>query len=310
MAKGLLQDLQGSLPLPEKIYLPGAAKPVTLKEVDQAAGDVVGQAPTLVLEVAVALLVVVGGWLFSRWMAGATQRMLVRARVEETVAAFLGSTARYALVLMSVVIAFNIVGVSLTGTVAVFGAIGLALAFALRNTLGHVAAGLMLIVNRPFRVGDFIELEGMMGTVKRITLFNTEINTLQNMRMFIPNTRIWDNILQNHTYNEVRAIEMRVAFSYDDDPMTCKEVLREVFAAEPLILSKPDPYLGTDALGESAIVYLFRVWVRTRDFGAVKGSLIDKIWHAAKERGLTMPYPQRVVHMAAAEPVRKGGKKA
>lgn len=308
MAEGLLQDLKVTMQLPDKIQLPvGGGTSLDLRHVDRTAERLVEQATDMGLSVIVALLVVVVGWMISSRLATFTQRALIRTRVEETVAAFMGSMARYSLFLCCMIIAFKLLGVSLTSMVALFGAIGLAVAFALRGTLGHVAAGLMLIVNRPFKVGDFIELDKMMGTVKRITLFNTEINTLQNLRMFIPNSKIWENILQNHTYNEVRAIEMKIAFDARHDPAKCKAVLMKLFAAEPLVLSKPEPYIETSAWEGGAVVYLFRIWVKTREYGLTRGPLLDKIWAAAKKEGITPAYSQHIVQVVP-DDVKKGTK--
>lgn len=301
-----LNDLKVNLQLPDKIQLPGATTSVDLRHVDKTIDKTIDTATDTLMHTGIALVVVFGGWALSRWLAGFSQRALVRAHIELTVAAFLGSMVRYVFFLMCMIGAFRILGVSLTSMVAVFGAIGLAVAFALRNTLSHVAAGLMLIVNRPFRVGDFIEIDKMMGTVKRITLFNTEINTIQNQRMFIPNSKIWESVLLNHTYNEVRVMELRVGFSYDDSPEHCKKLLRKVFSEHELILGKPEPYVEIAELADSQITYMFRIAVRTRDYGAVRSVILDHIWQAARKAGLTMPYPQRVVQMAPAPKSGKG----
>lgn len=300
MAQGILDtlgDLKVNLQIPDKIQLPGATSAVDLRRMDKT----IDTATDTMMHTAIALGIVVGGWFISSWLASFSQRALVRAHVELTVAAFLASMIRYAVFLTCMIASMRVMGVSFTSMVTIFGAIGLAVAFALRNTLSHVAAGLMLIVNRPFRVGDFIELEKMMGTVKRITIFNTEINTVQNQRVFMPNSKIWESILMNHTYNEVRLIEFSLGFAYDDNPTKCKKVLRKVFSDNELILTKPEPYVETHSFGDSDIRYNIRIAVRTKDFGTVRTVILDEIWQAAGKAGLTIPFPQRVVRMAATE---------
>lgn len=300
MAQGILDslnDLKVNLQIPDKIQLPGATTAVDLRRMDKT----IDTATDTMMHTAIALGVVIGGWMISSWLATFSQRALVRAHVEVTVAAFIASMVRYAFFLMCVVASMRIMGVSFTSMVTIFGAVGLAVAFALRNTLSHVAAGLMLIVNRPFRVGDFIELEKMMGTVKRITIFNTEINTIQNQRMFIPNSRIWESILLNHTYNEVRVMDLTLGFSYNDDPAECKKVLRKLFNEHELVLSKPEPYIETNSYRDYDIQYNIRIAVRTKDYGAVRSTILDEIWKTAAKEGLTIPYPQQVVQINSAD---------
>lgn len=294
MAEGLMQNLK--VDLPRKIDLPGAGT-VNLRQVDQAAAEVVNQGTDLVVDVALALALVVIGWVASRWLARMALRAFTRAHMDETFSLFIASVVRYTFFLASVVGAFSLLGLSSTSIVALFGAIGLAVAFALRNTLSHVAAGVMLVVNQPFKVGDYIEVGTREGTVKRITLFNTELNTLQNQRVFLPNTQIWENVMLNHTYNAQRAVDLSIRVAYEAPGEKVKETLMRVIDGNELILKSPAPLVGVDALGDSGVDYLIRVWVRTSDFVAVRYGFLEQIKQALTTDGIELPLPQQVVYL-------------
>jgi small conductance mechanosensitive channel len=283
--QGIVPDVKLSIPDLGKLELPTGAT-VDLRGVDKAAEKALNTSAALTVDLVIALLFVAVGWLISRWVATQTQRALMRAKVEETAAAFLGSAARYSLLLGFMVIALQILGVSRTTTVALVGASGLAIAFALRNTVSHLASGIMLIVTRPFKVGDWIEIGAIQGTVKRITMFNTEINTLSHQRVYIPNTAIWENNLINHTYNETRIVELRIVLPFHDAPDTCKTIMRDALMKNTKVLRRPAPFVGTEKMTDHGIGYEIRVAVRTMDYDLVRYALLDTLLDALAAEGI------------------------
>jgi small conductance mechanosensitive channel len=299
MAQGLFEGPMANVAvkIPEIPGLEGLPATVSIRDVSDASGKLLDVLTERALDVALAVILVGAGWMLSRWVASATQRALVRARVEATVASFLGSVARYTLFIMMVVMALSVLGIGLASAVAVFGAIGLALAFALRGTLSHVAAGVMLIVNQPFKVGDWVQMEGLDGVegwVKRITLFNTEINTLTNQRVFIPNTRIWENTFLNHTYNDTRLVETRVNVGMTEDGARVREVLLAAALSHPNVLATPEPLVGPVEMNGYAMVYTVRVWLKTKDYFSVRFGMAETLRAGLLAAGIGIPYPTQV----------------
>jgi small conductance mechanosensitive channel len=196
--------------------------------------------------------------------------------------------------------AFQFLGISTASAFALFGAAGVAVAFALRDTLTHLAGGIMLLANRPFSVGDYIEIidgsEHPQGIVKRITLFNTEINTLTNERVFLPNSKLWGNVAINHTYNEARMIEFKIPLPLGVRLSDVKAALLPVLQAEKLVLNRPEPLIGFDKhdLEHGIMIGMVQVWVRMRDYFDVRYGLLDSLNQALKEAGIPVATPTSI----------------
>ncbi len=296
-AQGIVPDIRLNIPDMGRFQLPSGAT-VDLRSLDKVAENALNTSASLTVELIFACAFVGLGWIFSRWVASQTQRALMRAKVEETAAAFLGSAARYGLLLGFLIIALHMLGVSKTTTVALVGASGLAIAFALRNTVSHLASGIMLIINRPFKVGDWIELASVQGTVKRITMFNTEINTLSNQRVYIPNTNIWENILINHTYNENRVVELRLVLPFSARAATCKKLMLDALQKNTKILRRPAPFIGTEKTTEHGICFEIRASVRTADYEHVRYTVLDDLLDALHHAGIepsSLAHPPQVI---------------
>ncbi len=289
----LVSSLVPQVNLPDlgRITLPNGER-VDLRFLDNTAEHAITGTTELVVTAGLALLILTVGWLLSNKLATLTQRTLIRAKLEETFAAFIGSMARYTLFFACVLGAFQLMGVSLVSIMAVFGAIGLAIAFALRNTLSHVAAGIMLVVNRPFKVGDFITMDSHEGTVKRITLFNTEVNTLSNQRVFMPNSKIWENVLINHTYNDVRLLEYRFLLPIETPLEAVRKALMPALQAHPQTLKRPEPLIGYEPPNQGCMVLLLRVAVRMKDYGDINYTLPDVLVQSLIAAKLTPVAPQ------------------
>jgi small conductance mechanosensitive channel len=288
----IVSSLIPTVNLPDlgRFTLPDGTR-LDLRFLDNTAERAITGTSELVVMVLLALLLLSVGWLVSNKVATLTQRGLIRAKFEETFAAFIGSVARYVLFFTCVLAAFNIMGISLVSTMAVFGAIGLAIAFALRNTLAHVAAGIMLIVNRPFKVGDYIEMDEHEGTVKRITLFNTEVNTLTNQRVYMPNSKIWENVLLNHTYNEVRMIEFQLPLVIGTPLEAVRKTLTPVLQAHSKTLKKPEPLIGYDKFDHGTVQLIVRVWVKMKDYTEVRYGLLDTLFASLQAAKIAVVAP-------------------
>lgn len=285
-----------NLPDLGRITLPGGEK-LDLRFLDNSAERALNTTTEIFVSVLLAVIVIMIGWFLANHLARYTQRALVRARLDLTFAAFMGSLARYALFFTSLLAAFQFLGISTASAFALFGAAGVAVAFALRDTLTHLAGGIMLLANRPFSVGDYIEIidgsEHPQGTVKRITLFNTEINTLTNERVFLPNSKLWGNVAINHTYNEARMIEFKIPLPLGVRLKDVKAALLPVLQAEKLVLNRPEPLIGFDEhdMHHGLMIGIVQVWVRMRDYFEVRYGLLDSLNEALEDAGIPASIP-------------------
>ncbi|PIZ31754.1 MAG: mechanosensitive ion channel protein MscS [Alphaproteobacteria bacterium CG_4_10_14_0_8_um_filter_53_9] len=252
-----------------------------------------------------AITIMVVGWILSAWVARLVQHGFSRTKMEETYASFLGSVGKYTTVFLAVLWALTFLGLNSNGMVAILGAAGIAIALSLKDFLTHIAAGVMLMVTRPFRVGDYIESSSVAGSVKRVTLFNTEVNTLYNQRVFIPNGNIWGNALINHTYNTTRQVEVKVGVSYDDAIPDVKACIEKTLKDMPIVLETPEPFIGIFDLADSSIVYLVRFWVKKSDYSLGRYGVLENIKASLDAAGFEIPYPHQVEVIKGVKPENK-----
>lgn len=306
----LFENLKDAVP--DLAALQQSKLPLTkeIKYIDRTVNTVIDQAPATMLKVGFGVVIIVLGWMLTGWLAGKMNRWLIKAHVEVTLASFLASTARFVLFFNIFIIALTFIGVSSTSIAAVLGAVGLAVGIALRNTIGSIAGGLLLIVHRPFKVGDWIEITtgngSPQGTVKRIGMFSTEINTPDFVRVFIPNAILWENVMRNDTYNRMRMLKMDFRLHYQADVREAFEVIRGVLAAHALVLKSPEPVLGIEGFNEHAVLCMMQVWTRTEDRLPLKYGILLEVREALKAKGIRMAEIDRVAGTEATEPVSDG----
>jgi small conductance mechanosensitive channel len=255
------------------------------------------------LKVLGAIVILIAGWI----AAGVVSRAILRTfgrfnRVDRTVVTFAASTAKYGVLTFTVIAVLASVGVQTTSFVAVLGALGLAIGLALQGTLNHVASGLLLVIFRPFRVDDFIEAAGVSGTVKAITLFTTELATVDNVRVVVPNGAVWGGVIRNFSGHPTRRIDVEVGIGYGDSIEAAFATARAVVEADARILKDPAPVYAVSALADSAVTVLVRVWVGRDDVLGVRYDLNRNLKEAFERAGLTIPFPQRVVHHIHGKP--------
>lgn len=240
--------------------------------------------------IAIGLLII--GWVISRWLMDRTYRALTRFRISEIAAQFFASAARFVFLFTCIIIAIIQLGGSPQALLAMTGALVVALGLGLKDTLTNVAAGLMLLINQPFRAGDYISINAFQGTVKRINLFQTEINTERNLRMYLPNKLVWDNSVTNHSHNRVRLVELTVPVPRKNDSAKVMLALQKGMASEGRLLPEPAPFVGIDAFNNDVLItYLVRGWVKTTDFYPVRYTLLATLRAALNEAYLDTPDP-------------------
>ncbi len=232
------------------------------------------------------------GWI-SR-IAGAGMR---RAKIDETLTRFVEKLVGWLVLLLAVLACLSLFGVETTSFAALLGAAGLAIGLAFQGTLSHFAAGVMLLVFRPFSVGDVITAAGITGKVHSIDIATTSIDTFDNRRFILPNSTVFGSTIENVTYHPQRRVDVDVGAAYDADIDKTREVLEGAIKNIEGALEQPEPAVFLLNLGASSVDWSVRVWANKDDFGAVKQSAIRAVKHALDEAGIGIPFPQMDVHL-------------
>lgn len=240
----------------------------------------------------IALLILWIGFKIARWLGNVAQRNIVKApNVDETLGKFLGSLVRYAVMAMVVIAAVSQVGVQIAGLVAIVGAAGLAIGLALQGTLSNIAAGVMLMLFRPFNVGDFVRVAGEEGVVSEISIFTTEITTVDNIQVIIGNGEVWGSTIQNLTSKGTRRVDNDFGIDYEDDINKAMKIITKTAAAHPKVHSEPAPWAKVVGLGDSSVNIQSRVWTNSDDYWDVMFDLNKAVKEAFDKGGITIPYP-------------------
>jgi small conductance mechanosensitive channel len=249
------------------------------------------------------LVFFIGKW-FARRITNVFMRLLNSRSVDETLVRFLEGIVYYALLVSVLLAAAGQLGIKTTSFLAILGAASLAIGLALKDSLANFSAGIMLILFRPFRVGDVVVIGGETGKVEQISIFNTVLNTGDNQRKIIPNNAISNSTITNVTANPTRRVDLIVGIGYGDDIRKAKQTLEEIVSAEELVLDDPAPTIAVSELAASSVNLVVRPWVKTEDYWVVYFRLTEQIKLTFDERNISFPYPQQDVHMYQASEER------
>lgn len=244
----------------------------------------------------IALLILIVGY----WIAGSVSKFVrgLGAKYENldsTLFNFLGSVARYVILAFVFIAVLNRFGVQTTSIIALLGAAGLAVGLALQGAMSNLAAGVMLMIFRPYKAGDFIDAAGNFGNVQEISLFTTILRTFDHQQIIIPNSEIWGQQIVNHSHHPVRGVEMTFGVSYDSDIDKTREVIAKVFEEHPLILNDPAPDIVVSTLNDSSVDFITRPFVNGEHWFDVRYSVPEAIKKALDEAGIEIPFPHRKV---------------
>jgi small conductance mechanosensitive channel len=249
------------------------------------------------LRIAAALAIVLVGLWLARRISNAARRVLERARVEAILANFFGNVA-YAVVLVLVLVtALDALGVPPTSLLAVMGAAGLAVGLAMKDSLSNIAAGVMLIVLRPFRTGDLVQIAGITGEVEQVRLFQTVLRSFENHEITLPNSQIMTSPIINFTAKAQRRVDIPVGVDYGNDIRGAREVLLGFATGHPKVLAEPAPDVIVDALADSSVNLVLRAWVNTPDFAQTRSDLLEVVHRGLPEAGFSIPFPQTDMHL-------------
>ena len=237
------------------------------------------------------------------WIAKKVKQLIIKMgqkspQLDETIFKFFGSIARYVIMAFVFIAVLGMFGVQTASIITMMGAASLAVGLALQGTMSNMAAGVMLMIFRPYKVGDFVEVAGIFGNVEEIELFTTVLQTFDNQQIIIPNGKIWGEKIVNHSHHPVRGVDMKFNVAYEDDVQKAREVIQGVLSAHPHIKSDPAPFIEVESLSERSVEILVRPFTDGAHYFDVTYSVPELIKKALGDAGMSTPYPQTRIIMS------------
>ncbi len=248
------------------------------------------------INIAMALVIFIIGKMVVGIIANVLTKVLKKSKMDDILVNFVVSILRTILLLFVVIASLNQLGVDTTSLIALLGAAGLAVGLALQNSLQNFAAGVMLIVFRPFKAGDFVEVAGVAGVVESISIFSSTMRTGDNKEVIVPNGSIYGGTITNYSARETRRIDMVFGIGYDDDIRKAKELLEKIVSEDERILADPAPVVAVSELADSSVNFIVRPWVNTSDYWAVNWALTERVKLEFDANGISIPFPQMDIH--------------
>jgi len=249
------------------------------------------------IKVVTALAIFFVGKFIIRLVMRALQKVMQKQDVEDTLETFVSNLVRSALMIVLVIATIGALGIETTSFIAIFGAAGLAVGLALQGSLSNFASGVLIVLFRPYRVGDFVEAAGIAGVVEQVQILTTIMKTGDNKQIIVPNSQIMDSIITNYSANDTRRVDMVVGVSYDDDLDKVRETIEALIAADDRILDEPAPKIAVSELADSSVNFVVRPWVNSADYWGVMFDLTEAIKKRFDKEGISFPFPQQDVHL-------------
>jgi small conductance mechanosensitive channel len=253
------------------------------------------------INVVIALAIFYLGKMVISLVVRGIRKVMQRQEVDKTLETFVCNLVRMVLLVIVIIAAIGQLGIQTTSFIAIFGAAGLAVGLALQGSLSNFAAGVLIVLFRPYRVGDFIEAAGISGVVEQVQILTTILKTGDNKQIIVPNGQIMDSIITNYSANDKRRVDMVVGVSYDDDLDKVRSTIEELIAAEERVLEEPACTIAVSALADSSVNFVVRPWVKTADYWGVMFDLTEAIKKRFDKEGISFPFPQQDVHLYKAE---------
>jgi len=249
-----------------------------------------------------ALVVILIGLRIGGWLANLVRRQALKyENIDDTLGNFFASIVRWAITAAVFIAALQVFGVQATSFVAILGALTLAIGLSLQGALGNIAAGVMIIMFRPYKLGDYIEAAGVAGTVRDINLFRTVLATVDNVQILIPNSQTIDGIIKNYSGYPTRRVDIDFGIDYGDDMDKAISIITAIIDADGRIKRDPEPFIQVTNLGASSVDITTRSWVNASDYWGVKFDLTKKVKEAFDDQGISIPYPHQVLVQKAAQ---------
>jgi len=253
------------------------------------------------IRIAVAILILVAGWFLTKLIIRLLEKYLTRYEIDQLLLRFVISIANAVLLLIVAIAALGSLGINTTSLVALLGAAGIAVGVALQDSLKNFAAGVMLILFRPFKTGDFVEAANITGIVEKITTFTTILSTPDNREIIVPNGAIYADRIINYSARSTRRVDMVFGIGYGDDIRKAREIVQGILDGDERVLKQPEPIVAVSELADNSVNLDVQPWARTEDYLTLKSDLTEKIKLAFDENGISIPYPQMDVHLNGTE---------
>jgi len=244
-----------------------------------------------------ALVIFYVGRIVARFVAKGIRKAMQSQKVDKILESFVSNLAYWAMMMFVIIATINQIGVQTTSLIAIMGAAGLAIGLSLQGSLANFAAGVLIVMFRPYRVGDFVEAAGISGTVVQVQILTTVLKTGDNKQIVVPNGQIMGSIITNYSANDTRRVDLTIGVSYDDDIDKVRSTLQDLIDADERILKDPACLIAVSELADSSVNFTVRIWVNSSDYSAVKYGLTEAIKKRFDKEGISFPYPQRDVHL-------------
>jgi small conductance mechanosensitive channel len=245
----------------------------------------------------IALVIFYVGRLVINIVVRGLRKMMQRQQVDKTLETFVCNLVRMALLVVVVIAAIGALGIQTTSLIAIFGAAGLAVGLALQGSLSNFAAGVLIVLFRPYRVGDYIEAAGIAGTVEQVQILTTILATPDNKQIIVPNSQVMNSVITNYSAKDTRRVDMVVGVSYSDDLDKVRAILEDLVAADDRILDEPRCQIAVHTLADSSVNFVVRPWVKSSDYWGVWFDLTEAVKKRFDAEGVSIPFPQQDVHL-------------
>lgn len=263
-----------------------------LKEIDNVIEYALSMGISLLFDALAALAIIIAALIFSGWIKRTIVELPKKSdRLDPTLAGFFANIAKYMILALAGIAVLGTFGVETTSLAALIGAAGLAIGLALQGTLSHLAAGVLLAMFRPFKVGDFIEASGEAGTVKQISLLNTELATPDNVQIIVPNGDVFSSTIKNYSVHSERRVDMIFGVSYDTDLKAAEAILKDMMANDRRVLANPAPFAKVTNLGDFSVDFTVRLWCKADDYWDLKFDFMRSVKEAFDAGGIDIPFP-------------------
>jgi len=264
---------------------------------DQLVEIAVNQGPDLAVKLVTALLVFFIGRMLARFAVSVLRKALARTQMEDTLERFLCNMAYSVLLAVVIIATIGQLGIETTSLLAVFGAAGLAIGLALQGSLSNFAAGVLIVAFRPYKVGDFVEVGAVAGSVQEVQIFTTVLTTPDNKRITVPNSQVMEGIITNYSATGTRRVDLVFGCAYDDDIDTVYKVLKDIIKNDSRILAEPEPTIALNELADSSVNFIVRPWVASGDYWGVYNDITEQVKRRFDAAGVSIPFPQQDVHL-------------
>jgi len=242
------------------------------------------------------VIFVLGRWI-AKGICSLVKRLMKKAEVDDILTSFIVNILYFALLLVVIIASLDQLGVNTASIITIFATAGLAVGLALKDSLSSFAAGVMLVIFKPFRAGDFIEAAGITGVVENLRIFSTVLRTVDNREITVPNSQIYGGTIVNYSARDTRRIDMTFGIGYEDDIKKAKALIEEAMNEDQRILKDPAPVILLTDLADSSVNFAVRPWVNSGDYGDVRSDLLERVKEKFDANGVSIPYPQRDVHL-------------